>query len=93
MRYKIGTYPDATGGEKIFRHNDGAMNIMAVDSAGDAWPVLMVPRVTYAPRGKAWNTPDPQQEAWAQHVAHVLNVAHSDGQEPAGLQLIDADAG
>lgn len=74
--YRIPGYPiDADGAVKPIRHNDGSMVISRgnLDDENTA-PVLLVLRRSEAKRGRAWNTPDPEQEAFAAHVLALLNA-------------------
>lgn len=84
--YSIGTIPtldrDEDGsireGEKLFRHNDGALNIMRRgDDPEDVSAVLIVPRAARLKRGAPYDTPDPIQEAFAQRVVDLLNASEA----------------
>ena len=73
--YRIAAYPiDADGNREPMRHNDGSMVIMqGAEDDDETRPVLWVRRFSEAKRGKAWNTPDPEQKAFAARVVALLN--------------------
>lgn len=73
--YRIAALPADEGSDrKPMRHNDGAMVIMlGGEDDEDTRPVLQVMKWGKAKRGMAWNTPDPEQEAFAAHVVALLN--------------------
>jgi hypothetical protein len=81
MKYRIGTIPTfdretMTEGTKPFRMNDGSLVVMAGDAGDeDAQRVLLVPRFAHVKRTASYDTPDPEQEAFARRVVDLLNGA------------------
>jgi hypothetical protein len=75
-----GNYRIASHEGHLMRHNDGSLIIMR-DRDGDASEAEAVLTVTLRrvrpKRGEAWKTPDPAQEAFAQHVVDLLNAAET----------------
>lgn len=75
--FYIATFNDTPEGGPM-RLNGGEMIIMEgyLDDEGeeDRRPVLHVMRRARAKRGQAWNTPDPEQEAFAARVVALLNA-------------------
>ena len=81
MTFRISTNPtfevgDKTFGGELVRMNDGSL-IVRDDAADDDGPNfrVIVPRVAEVSRKDPYDKPDPQQEAFAQRIADLLNGA------------------
>lgn len=79
MTYRIAVLPTfeiagVTHGGDFIRDNDGSLVILFGDPDEDyTRRALIVSRVVRLKRGAAYDTPDPEQEAFARRVVDVLN--------------------
>lgn len=82
MKFRISTnktfeVDGKTFGGEFIRMNDGSLIIRDEDAGDDDDAPnlrLVVPRVVQVKRSAPYDTPDPEQEAFAQRVVDLLNA-------------------
>lgn len=87
MAFRIATMPTfevagRTAGGGYIRENDGALIVLSGAADDDlSRRALIIPRVVRLKRSEAYDTPDPEQEAFAARVVGLLNAFEGIGHE------------